>query len=80
VSITANETTSVDGDAVLVLVYKRQQDPSMVTRLENLQYHLISSVKDWDVEYEEIRKNIIGQRCEILSLTHTPRNIGQVNI
>lgn len=52
----------------------------MVTRLDNLQYHLISSVKDWDVEYEEIRKNIIGQRCEILSLTHTPRNIGQVNI
>ena len=36
VSISANETTTSDGDAVLVLVYKRQQDPSMVTRLDNL--------------------------------------------
>ncbi len=80
VSISANETTSSDGDAVLVLVYKRQQNPSMITRLDNLQYHLVSSVKDWDTDYQEIKKNIIGQRCEILSLTHTARNIGQVNI
>ena len=80
VSISANETTTNDGDAILVLVYKKQQDPSMITSLENLQYHLVSSINDWDAEYLEIKKNIIGQRCDILSLTHTPRNIGQVNI
>ena len=80
VSITANETNAVDGDAILVLVFKRQQDPSMVTRLTNLQYHLTSSVNEWDFEYEEMKKNIIANRCDILSLTHTARNIGQVNI
>ena len=53
ISISANETSSVDGDAMIVFVYKRLSDPSMIGSLDNLQYHLVSSVKDWDSQYKE---------------------------
>ena len=34
ISISANETSSVDGDAMIVLVYKRLADPSMIGTLD----------------------------------------------
>jgi hypothetical protein len=80
ISISANETTSVDGDAMLVIVYKRHADPTMVGSLDHLQYHLVSSVKDWDTQYKEGIAQIASDRCEIVSLTHTAKNIGQINI
>lgn len=58
VSITCNETCTQDGDAVLAIVYRRHQDPSM-TSLDGLQYHLVASVKDWGVQYETVLQPII---------------------
>lgn len=80
VSISASETTTVDGDAVVAVVFRKSQDPSMTTSFEGLQYHLISSVKSWDEQYGEALAAINEQRGEIIALTNTPRNIGQINI
>jgi ABC-type taurine transport system substrate-binding protein len=79
ISISANETTTVDADAVLVVVYKKHQDPDMTQMLTGLQYHLIKNTVDWDQQYEEF-KEILSQSCEVVALTHTARNIGQINI
>lgn len=80
ISISANETTTVDGDAMLILVYKRHANPSMIGSLDQLQYHLVSSIKDWDSQYKESIAPIASDRCDIVSLTHTAKNIGQINI
>jgi len=53
ISISANETRSVDGDAILVIVYKKHADPTMIGSLDQFQYHLVTSVKDWDSQYKE---------------------------
>ena len=52
----------------------------MTGTFEGLQYSLISSVKRWDEQYNDIITTVNEQRGEIISLTHTPRNIGQINI
>lgn len=75
VSISANETSTVDADAVLVIVYKKVQEPDMVQSLAGLQYHLMKNTVDWDMQYQEFRE-ILAQSCEVIALTHTPRNIG----
>jgi hypothetical protein len=74
VSITANQTATEESDAVLVLVYKRHQEPSM-TSLNGLAYHLLKNTVDWDDQYKEL-SYIARSRCEVISLTHTARNIG----
>ena len=77
ISITANETTTSDGDALLAVVYRRHADILAAgTSLEGLQYHLISSVQDWDQQYNGTLEMITQQRCDVVSLTHTPRNLG----
>jgi len=47
VAISSNESSPVDGDAILTVLYRRQSDPTMQS-LANLQYHLIASVQEWD--------------------------------
>jgi hypothetical protein len=53
ISISANETSSVEGDAMLVIVYRKHADPTMIGSLDQFQYHLVTSVKDWDSQYKE---------------------------
>lgn len=79
ISISANETTTVDADAVLTVIFKKMQEPDMTTPLSGLQYHLIKNTVDWDVQYQEFTQ-ILAQPCEVVALTHTARNIGQINI
>lgn len=78
VSISASETSTYDADAVLVLVYRTESDSSM-TSLEHLKFELQKSVVDWDLQYQEILRTV-GSSVDVLSLTHTARNIGQINI
>lgn len=51
----------------------------MVQSLAGLQYHLIKNTVEWDKQYQEFRE-ILAHNCEVVALTHTPRNIGQINI
>lgn len=52
----------------------------MTTSLETLQYHLISSIQDWDIQYQGFLELVKNQRVDVVALTQTPRNIGQINI
>ncbi len=74
ISITANETTVENADAMLVLIYKKEQEPSM-TSLQKIAYHLMKNTVDWDEQYKELA-DIANNNAEVLSLTHTPRNLG----
>ena len=50
-----------------------------MTSLEGLSYHLVKNTVDWDDQYKEMQ-GIVRGRVEVIALTHTPRNIGQINI
>jgi len=78
VSISTHETTIENGDAILVLVYKKKQDSTM-TSLASLQYHIIRNTAPWEEHFEEAMK-LASSRCEVVALTHTPRNLGQMNV
>jgi hypothetical protein len=47
ISISASETSTVDADAVLILTYRTEQEPSM-TSLNGLKFNLMKNVVDWD--------------------------------
>ena len=80
-SITANETTTSDGEAVLAIVYRKQAGgDSLGTSLAEIKYHLVSSVQDWDEQYKTALEPIAAARADVVALTHTPRNLGQINI
>lgn len=79
VGISANETITEDGEAVLSVVYKRHSDASMAS-LQDIQFTLVSSVKSWDEQYISAIETLNAQRSDIVALTHTPKNLGQINI
>jgi hypothetical protein len=79
VAISSNESGPVDGDAILTVIYRRQSDPTMQS-LSNLQYHLISSVQEWDQLYASAFELSAIKNSDIISLTYTARNLGQINI
>ena len=80
ISIQASETASQDANAVLTVFYRRNKDPLQQTSLRDLQYHLINNLNAWMVQYLEVQELIARGPIDIISLTHTARNIGQVNI
>ena len=80
ISIQASETSSTDANAVLIVFYRSIKDPLQQTGLRDLQYHLINNLKAWMDQYKEVEDLLARDRVDILSLTHTARNIGQVNI
>ena len=77
ISISASETSTYDADAVLILVYRTESDSSM-TSLENLKFELQKNVVDWDFQFQDIQKAV--GNADVIALTHTARNIGQINI
>lgn len=79
VGISANETITEDGEAVLSVVYKRHSDASMAS-LQDIQFTLVSSVKSWDEQYISAIETLNAQKSDIVALTHTPKNLGQINI
>jgi hypothetical protein len=79
VAISSNESGTVDGDAVLSVIYRRANDPSMGS-LKDVQYHLITSVQEWDEQYATALASLNAARNDILAITYTPRNLGQINI
>jgi hypothetical protein len=71
-----------EAEAMLILFYKKEQEPSM-TALDGLSFQLLKNVTDWDDQYDEIIASVNSkhqQRVHLLQLTHTPRNLGQINI
>lgn len=77
VTISANETVTTDGDAILVVFYRTKIDSAIqTTSLENLEYHLVSSVQDWDNQYSSMKGMIREKNADIVALTHTARNLG----
>ena len=75
VSISANETSTENADAVLVLIYRKAQEPSM-TSLAGLKFELLKNTEDWNEQYDHLEQITQKQRIEVISLTHTARNIG----
>ena len=80
ISIQASETSCHDANAVLTVFYRKEKDPLQQTRLQDLQFHLINNLNAWMVQYLEVQDIIAKGPVDIVSLTHTARNIGQVNI
>jgi hypothetical protein len=80
ISIQASESSSHDANAVLTVFYRRNKDPLQQTSLNDLQFHLINNLNAWMVQYLEVQEIISKSPIDIISLTHTARNIGQVNI
>lgn len=78
ISINAAETSVHDADAVLVLTFKKDQEPTYGP-LTGLQYYLVKNTIDWDTQYQEITQ-IAKNNAEVIALSHTARNIGQINI
>ena len=78
ISISTNESVVVDGDAMLILFYKRGQDSTM-TDLNDLEFLIIRDTDDWADQHHTILKTACN-KIEALSLNHTPRNIGQMNV
>jgi len=76
VSISANETVTTDGDAILVVFYRKIDPAIQTTSLENLEYHLVSSGQDWDNQYSCMKGMIREKNADIVALTHTARNLG----
>ena len=74
ISISTNESVVVDGDAMLILFYRRDQDSTM-TSLKDLEFLILRDTDDWADQHHVILKKA-NSRIEVLSLNHTPRNIG----
>jgi hypothetical protein len=74
ISISCNETSVENGEAILILFYKMESDATM-TSLDNLQYHIIRNIDDWDIQHEEILKKA-AHKSEVVGLCHTAKNIG----
>ncbi len=53
ISISASETSTENADAVITLVYKATQEPSM-TSLDGLKFELQKNIVDWDDQYNTI--------------------------
>lgn len=47
ISISTNESQVVDGDAMLILFYRRDHDPTM-TPLKDLEYFILRDTDTWD--------------------------------
>ncbi len=77
-SISGQETSCENGDAMLIIVYRSEQDPSM-TSLDTLKYNLTKNVKDWDHHFQKDCQ-IASSHADVIAYTNTPRNIGQMNI
>jgi hypothetical protein len=78
ISVSCNESIVEEGEALLILFYKKDQEPTM-TSLEELQYHIIRNIDDWDSQHEEVLKKV-AHKSEVVALTHTAKNIGQINV
>ena len=74
VSISTNETLCENGDALLILVYKSEQEISM-TSLENLKFNLTRTVQSWEMHFQKDCQ-IASENAEVISYTNTARNIG----
>jgi hypothetical protein len=59
----------------LIVTYKATQEPSM-TSLDGLKFEVVKNIVDWDDQYIQIAQVLTHGRYEVVSLTHTPRNIG----
>lgn len=64
---------------MLTVVYRKNQEPQMQS-LSGLQYELQKSTSDFKDQYTILEQVTKRERVEIVQLTHTPRNIGQINI
>ena len=63
-----------NGDAILVLVYKTEQEISM-TPLDNFKFNLTRNVQDWHVHFQK-DCHIASSSAEVIAYTNTARNIG----
>lgn len=79
VGISAMETVSDDGEAVLSVVYRTQFDVA-ATSLNDLKFTLVSNVKSWEEQYDSAIAAINDSRSEIVALTHTAKCLGKINI
>ena len=51
-----------------------------MTSLAGIQFELIKNVADWREQYNQLALITYQYKVEVISLTHTARNIGQINI
>jgi hypothetical protein len=55
ISISTNESVVEDGDAMLILFYRREVDSTM-TPLKDLEFLILRDTDDWDVQHSTILK------------------------
>ena len=79
ISISASETSTLDADAVLTVIYRHQKEVGM-TSLSDLRFELLKNTSGWDEQYKQLEQTFQNQRVDVVSHTHTARNIGQINI
>lgn len=50
-----------------------------MTSLAHMKFHIVRNTAPWEEQFEDATK-LASSRCEVIALTHTPRNLGQMNV
>ena len=51
-----------------------------MTSLSDLRFELLKNTVDWDDQYKQLEQIFQNKSVDVISHTHTARNIGQINI
>ena len=51
-----------------------------MTDLDDIGFLIAKGSNEWDVLYDRELRSYANSRKDVISVTHTPRNIGQTNI
>ena len=61
-----------------MLFYKTESDQSMAS-LENITFDVIRDLNPWEDSLNSA-SSLSSSSCEVVAITHTARNIGQINV
>lgn len=77
ISITANETTVTNGDQVMTVFYRENSVIDGDLPCDDLQFSANNPKESWELKLKEANNfKVNGQTPKIISVSRTPKNIG----
>lgn len=77
ISFSCHETSMKVPDTEVVVYYRKNVEGAFQS-LDKLAFKLVRNLKQWDELCLEAQKDV-SQGKDVISLTHSPKNIGQLN-